>query len=103
MSRKGRYKKFGPDFEPEPWYTDGSDNESEPMLNVSITVSSGANGGRQDVDDLDPGERDDVLPHPDDGAVNAQPSSPNPHPHRDGAVVDDHRDEGPGEGKINFR
>ena len=29
MSRKGRYRKFGPDFEPEPWYTDNEDNEIE--------------------------------------------------------------------------
>ena len=25
--RRGRYKKFGPDFEPEPWHTNGSDND----------------------------------------------------------------------------
>ena len=38
MSRKGRYRKFGPDFEPEPWYTDNDDsNDNE---NESITVDS---------------------------------------------------------------
>ena len=26
MSRRGRYPKFDSDFEPEPWYTDGEDD-----------------------------------------------------------------------------
>lgn len=39
MSRRGRYRKFGPEFQPEPWYTDGSDSDTEFVndLNESIT------------------------------------------------------------------
>ena len=62
MSRKGRYRKFRPDFEPEPWYSDGSDNGIQNVRNqnVSITESnveeegevrgrSQAPNGRQDL------------------------------------------------------
>ena len=78
MSRRGRYKRFAPNYEPEPWYTDGSDtssgNEVDANANIendhsSITASevqsrhdSSENDGQQlhDEDDVDHG--DIVLP-----------------------------------------
>ena len=44
MSRRGRYKKFCPNFEPDPWHTDGSDSDignQNINLNESVTKSPG--------------------------------------------------------------
>ena len=61
MSRRGRYRKFRPDFEPEPWYTDGSGNESEPNENDPITYGSSVDENRVDEDDdIDVVEDDDI-------------------------------------------
>ena len=40
MSRRGRYRKFRPNFEPEPWYTDGSENDTEPVDNPNTVLSN---------------------------------------------------------------
>ena len=47
MSRRGRYRKFRPEFEPEPWHTDGSENDSESFnnLNESITENNPSEEG----------------------------------------------------------
>ena len=100
MSKRGRYRKFGPDFEPEPWYTDNNsvsdmDND-EDILMGNITENEVTDTDSSFTEELDDpaleiqvaypgddvdqdnarrhvGQIDDPDPHPDD-------HDPDPHP-----------------------
>ena len=42
MSRRGRYRKFRPNFEPEPWYSDGSDDshsDNQNVINENVPIT----------------------------------------------------------------
>ena len=58
MSKKGRYRKFSPDYEPEPWYTD----DDVPHDQINITVNEG--GGTPLLND--PGNEDMLEPEGDE-------------------------------------
>ena len=53
MSKKGRYRKFGPDFEPEPWYTDEEQNEFDVTVAPEDDDIS-MHGIDEDVDNPEP-------------------------------------------------
>ena len=45
MSKRGRYRKFRDDFEPEPWHSDGEDN-----LNITVQVNPENGADRNGAD-----------------------------------------------------
>lgn len=75
MSRRGRYRKFSENFEPEPWYSDNEENLNITDHDRDIVIPAVAGGNRDNDVDVDgPDDDNRVVP---DGPVSEEvPAEP---------------------------